>query len=326
MPGTYETINYSLRPAKAIERKMLAEALRKLTPFGPLTSYRYVGFGSPYFSDFILFHKALGLSDMISIEHDEDKSDRFTFNRPYRCIELRFGESGQVLPELEWKKKTILWLDYDGKLSADMLRDIAYFCVNAASGSVLIVTVNAQPDSGYASARNYARRQEEKRLKLLSDRVGKTKIPPGTSGRHLVEWQFAVICHRIMLNEIEEALTAANAGRAAEKKMAFQQLFNFHYADNAKMLTTGGILYEQSQAAQLDECAFERDLSFIRTGNTEFLIEVPKLTYRELRRLDQQLPIADDAKLATQLAIPQTQLDSYRRLYRYFPTFAEAEL
>jgi hypothetical protein len=55
MSSSYRKINYTLRPAKNIERKMLCEAFHKLHPFGKVQNYRYIGFGSTYFSDFILF-------------------------------------------------------------------------------------------------------------------------------------------------------------------------------------------------------------------------------------------------------------------------------
>jgi hypothetical protein len=63
MAGSYEKINYSLRPAKSIERKMLCDAFRRLSAFGKVENYQYIGFGSTYFSDFSLFHKALGISN-----------------------------------------------------------------------------------------------------------------------------------------------------------------------------------------------------------------------------------------------------------------------
>ena len=113
MPGSYESINYSLRPAKNIERRMLCEAFRKLSEFERLDRYRYIGFGSTFFSDFSLFHKSLRITDSISIEKDVQNHERFEFNRPYRCIRIEFGESNEVLPKLAWDVKTIVWLDYD---------------------------------------------------------------------------------------------------------------------------------------------------------------------------------------------------------------------
>ncbi len=65
---SYRKINYRVRPAKSIQRKMLCDALLRLSFFEPVENYRYVGFGSTTFTDFILFHKILGIKDMISIE------------------------------------------------------------------------------------------------------------------------------------------------------------------------------------------------------------------------------------------------------------------
>jgi hypothetical protein len=154
MTGSYRQINFSLRPAKSIERKMLCEAFRRLAEFGHVSDYRYIGFGSTYFSDFILVHKTLAIRNMLSIERDDFNKARFEFNRPFHCIKLYFGESNDVLPELGWRDvRTICWLDYDGKLDSSVLTDVRLFCANAVSGSVLVVTVNAEPDQNPPQAR-----------------------------------------------------------------------------------------------------------------------------------------------------------------------------
>ncbi len=70
MSESYMQINYSLRPAKSVERKMLCEAIKRLAVFDKIESYKYVGFGSAYFSDFSLIHRSLGIEDMLSIEKD----------------------------------------------------------------------------------------------------------------------------------------------------------------------------------------------------------------------------------------------------------------
>jgi len=56
MPPSYRLINYNLRPAKSVERKMLAEGMSRLSIFGKIEDYNYVGFGSTFFSDFLLLH------------------------------------------------------------------------------------------------------------------------------------------------------------------------------------------------------------------------------------------------------------------------------
>jgi hypothetical protein len=42
--------------------------------------------GSPYFVDFILFHKYLNINDLVSIEREVSKKERFEFNIPYSGI------------------------------------------------------------------------------------------------------------------------------------------------------------------------------------------------------------------------------------------------
>ena len=86
------------RPAKSVERKMLCEALKRLLNFSDLGKYKYIGFGSIFFSDFSLIHKSFGIKDMISIDNKEKDKERFKFNCPYKCVELQFGESNDILP------------------------------------------------------------------------------------------------------------------------------------------------------------------------------------------------------------------------------------
>ena len=144
MLPSYEIVNYSLRPAKNIERKMFCEAFRRLVELGKLESYRYIGFGSTFFADFSLFHKSLGIGNSISMEKDTINEKRFQFNKPYNCITLMFGKSNDLLPTLSWDVKTIIWLDYDNELNESVLTDVAFVSTHAAPGSILIVTVDAR--------------------------------------------------------------------------------------------------------------------------------------------------------------------------------------
>ncbi len=142
MTGSYKEINYNLRPAKSVERKMLCEALRRLEIFSDLAEYRYVGFGATFFTDFLLIHKSLALNDLISIEEIKEDKERFKFNCPYGCVKLCFGDANDVLPKISWTKKLILWLDYDEPLKNNMLTDIGTFISRALAGSIILLTIN----------------------------------------------------------------------------------------------------------------------------------------------------------------------------------------
>lgn len=259
---------------------------------------------------------------MLSIERDEAHEGRFKFNRPFNCIRIEFGDSNDVLPELQWDARTILWLDYDGKLDSNVLTDVKYACTSVVSGSVLIVTVNAHPDKETGTPINEL---SERRMQQLTERIGAEKIPGDVDGTDLRGWEEAKVYRRIVENEILQTLSERNGGRDLGSKMKYKQLFNFHYADGPKMLTTGGLLYDEGHEDAVNGCGFDR-LEFVRSSPDDpYLIEVPSLTYREIRHLDSQLPTADHTSLEAH-SIPRKDLERYARLYRYFPTFAEADL
>ena len=104
-----EKINYLIRPAKQVERKLIIETLLSLKMVYNIGKYQYVGMGSLFYVDYHMFHKFLGISDMISMEMEEDKIDRFDFNKPYDFIELLSGISTNLLQTLDWKKELFLW-------------------------------------------------------------------------------------------------------------------------------------------------------------------------------------------------------------------------
>jgi hypothetical protein len=300
---------------------MLIEAFRRLSEFGTVNSYRYIGLGSAYFSDFSLVHKALHITNMISIEQDEHNRGRFEFNCPFKCIDIKFGRSVDILPTLDWKPKTILWLDYDGCLDSDALADIRLFSSSAAPGSLIVVTVNARPSTVQPD-------KASPRLDQLQNELGKERIPPGVKEGDLSDWGTANVYRRIVNAEILNTLSDRNGGLIEGSKINYKPLFDFRYRDGAQMVTIGGLIYDQGQALHLAKCGFE-NLDFIRSSlkanSKPCMIDVPMLTYRELRHLDRQLPRSKNARLKVP-KVPPREVKKYEDIYPYFPTFAETEV
>lgn len=319
---SFEKINYALRPAKNIERKMLCEAFSRLVRIAPLHQYRYVGFGSIGFHDFSLFHQRLGIHDMISIEAKTELRKRFAFNRPYSCIRMRWGLSHDVLPLLPWTKRAIVWLDYDETLSSKMLEDIQLLTGALRSGSALVVTVNANPMSGPTETEDMEI-QAKRRADLVS-KVGEERVPSTVSGKDLSGWGLGLVCRSIVSSEIEKTGADRNAPLSAQDRVRYHQLFNFHYADGAsRMLSLGG-LFLNSADAQRIQGDFD-DLDFVRTTTKPYAIDVPILTIREVWDLDSRLPRTSRKALgATRL--PTGARKQYRKIYRHFPTFSEIEV
>lgn len=140
------SFHYTLRPSKNVERKMMCEALACLGRIEPIQNFRYIGFGSVEFVDFKLFHERFGITDLVNIESRTKEKKRVKFNQPYRIIQNKWGPSHKILPSLSWDKRTILWLDYTAYVDVNKLSDIALAASNLISGSVLIITLKAEPE------------------------------------------------------------------------------------------------------------------------------------------------------------------------------------
>jgi hypothetical protein len=305
-------VDYNLRPAKHIERVMLSQSLRRLAPFGSVERYRYVGFGALYYRDFRLFHRDLGITDMVSLEMDTNSQVRYEFNAPFSCVKTLFGPSVELLPTLPWNIQTILWLDYTDKLERDTLADVGFFSANCVPGSVLIVTVNVQADRLIDGPRQ-----------LLVERLSEQNVPPELNDQELTGWGLSAVSRRIINNKVQETLAERNGPLAPGRRMRFRQLFNFEYADEARMLTFGGIFFEEDQRAVAASCSFEL-LPFIRGEDSPYRIEVPKLTYKEIHHIQSQLP--GDGRPIERKGVPVEEVDRFRQVYRYFPVFTPTEI
>lgn len=318
MSKSFEEINYRLRPAKSVERKMMIDLLCRLPQIRPLSEYRYIGFGSPYFSDVKLVHEKLHIDDIISIEKEEAEKLRFEFNKPYECVKIEYGKSKDILPKLDWDQPTILWLDYTEELCAYMFSDIREFMTRAPAGSVIFITVNT-----HATPLHQLKEEGKTMMDELEERLPREYIPEDVSKKDLRGWKYAATCRRIILNQIEEKyLDARNGGVEDGEELEFEQLVNFRYKDSSKMMTLGGMLVADELDDRFDNAAFE-EFDFVRTGEEPFHIRTPILTFDEMRDLNKHLPGDIDVH---NYHAPNRHVERYAELYRYFPKFIESEM
>lgn len=267
-------VDYSIRPAKHVLRKLMSEVFRRLVHFASLDEYEYVGFGARELIDFAVFHKALGIREMTSIEIDRETYERAkTYNMPYGCITMLQGQSTEQLPNVGNRNRTIFWLDYTSVLNETALADVAIVCEKVRSGSVLVVTVNSEF-------------RGQAKLASITSAVGDENVPLGTTEDSLSDWGAARVQKRILRNRVEEALRLRNL--SGRERMIATDLIHIHYKDGAKMLTYGVVFYDEEDKVRFRRCKF-RQLAFAR--GVEFSLKVPSLTRRERHVLDQLLPI-----------------------------------
>jgi hypothetical protein len=291
---------YEFRPAKHVERRLIADGLRRLDAIAPLRDFGYVGFGAFEFIDFDLFHRTLGIDDMVSIEKDTHGKERYLFNRPFGRIRLEMGTATQILPTLDWSKLKIVWLDYTEKLTTAMIQDCEGVVRECIPGSMLIVTMNAEPDKFGARRDALVRRVEEER------------VPPKIGEHQLGGWSLAHTQRRILSQALQHV-----AGNRTQKSDV-QQVFNFRYADDARMQTIAWVLVAPNLVRGFENARFD-ELDFYRPDDEAVLIRVPVLTRRELAFLNDSIPVPTGAKITVPW-LNQREVDDYAHYYRWYPS------
>jgi len=324
------SVNYAVRPAKNVERKMIKDLFLRLRSFGELSEYQYIGFGAKYFVDFVMFHKHLHIKNMLSIEKDCNNIERYEFNRPYGCITIKNGQSNDILPTVGYEKNVVCWLDYDGCLADNALTDIAILLESARSGSAIAVSFNSNPYKALELKEKHGSNltQAGLVLKELGEGIREEMLPTNLPNSGLFKATvFSKILRQIVFNQINKTLTNKNAGLGEEDKWIFSQIMYFDYKDGACMTTIGGVLYQQSDSHKFRCCDFE-SLDCYRSGDDSYSIDVPNLTMKEINRLHENMPLSRDgidrSKLSEKV-FSEKDILNFSKIYKYFPNFSEVE-
>jgi hypothetical protein len=308
--------NYALRPNKNVERKIIFDALRALTPAFPFSAYRYIGFGSLWFVDFILAHRELGIEEMISIERDPDRRRRAEFNQPFGTIKIEEGESAVVLPMLDLARKpAVVWLDYESRIG-EVLEELAIACARLPSGSVLIATVNASKDPVTAATEAERQKLQEEAFKAEVGQLAPAQFPDDF---------FHVSQYRKNLG-VTLVSHLERATRKSGRDERFIPLFHFAYKDGAQMVTVGGMIANGVDRARLAAIDLRRVQPFA-TGAAQEVIDIPTLTTREKLAIDRLLPrtepLSGDDLEEAGIPLKEAAVAQYRRHYLQYPVFAE---
>lgn len=318
MSKSDRVINYSLRPAKAVERKMLCDLIRGIQIALNANDLTYVGMGAKYFEDFLLFHNEFGMRKMISIEENINERSRYEFNKPLKQIEMKYGKTTEVLPQLDLDKGMhVVWLDYDSQFNENMVEDMKILAQSMASGSLFLISCNCSFEGNGASEQmsafkkaipNYPSHVDENRYKSNG-------IP-------------LVIKHIIDAN-IRDALLVRN--RSEAKKIEYLQLLYFFYRDNAPMMTVGGVLADEEKKARILKTVSKAEFGFVKFNEDEkaFRIDVPPLTQKEIRHILQKLPLTKEDYDKTKDSfhgITCSEIEKFDKIHRYYPYYSEGRL
>lgn len=310
--ASFDVVNYSLRPSKSIQRQLVFEGIVKLKSHLDLENLVYIGFGSIWFTDFVLAHKLLGIDDMVSIESNDVGYRRAVFNSPYATVRVRHGFSSAVLPTLYADdvirgRPWLVWLDYDYQFDETLKEDIRSIIENAPANSILLVTFNGH-EMKYGAAPD-----RPERLRELFGAAVPDDLPKRACRDERMQETLADFARDFMQS------TANDLARPG----GFVPAFRLIYRDNAPMVTVGGILPAKGAA----RIAADVVVDAAWTCRPAKPIVAPHLTIREASVLQSRLPSANplgrDVVRALGFDLEDDQLEAFETYYRHYPSFAQ---
>lgn len=291
---------YAQRPSKAVTRVVLVEMFQRLAGLADVTAYQYVGFGALEFIDFDLVHRRLGIGRMTSIEKRPGDVLRQSANVPFRGIKVLGGDAKDVLPTLNWDPLSIVWLDFEDALNyKSVIPAVEYVARKLKPGSVLAVTLRAEPHKPLAD-----------RLVQLEADIGPERVPIGTTDATLGNWGTAALQRDVLDSVIRSEVTGRAGGLDT-----WHQILNIQYADTTKMQIVAGVIGGPAVDYAIKSCAFD-GLATYREGKDALRMEVPYLTQKEQRILNEKLPRKPGARLNLP-GVSKDDVKAYADAYRW---------
>lgn len=309
---SHQKVHYEFRPAKQVERRMLLHALHALREVGyPISKYEYTGLGSIYFIDFVLFHRYLGLTRFTSVEGDRDIDKRVEFNRPYDLVKVVHDDMTAQIARLSKDHKHILWLDFDSILTSELLEAVQLAATQLTVGSILLVTVDAEPPGRPEDGRKYNPSTWMNYFKTEASGFIWRDANRGDFARDALPTANA----RILKSAIVEGLKT--------RYLRFIDMFSFLYADGHRMLSLGGMIGNDDDADRVRSLDRE-ELFFLKddVADTPFEIRVPLVTRKERHYLDQKMP-CEINWAPDEFEMKAEDVSDYKTIYRYYPAYTE---
>ena len=315
-------IPYHLRQNKAIDRNLFIDLLARIGRYRNISDYIYVGFGGPYLEDFRHLHSALRISNMISVEKDENVFERQKFNQPISCVDLRQAESGDFITSFDFSDNYIVWLDYTTPSeTGKQLGELEALVSKLPEGSVFKITLNANPSTlgGPNDGSDLQEFRAGKAARLLGD------YGPATVERDDVT---ARGYPKLLLSAVE---AAAKRGVLGRHRSTVQPLTAFTYKDGQAMLTVAAIVLNHIDVAPFIAATRLNSWDFASLkwgGPVE--ISVPEMSFKERMFIESLLPQNDAAAIRAKMsyhigddaAVASELLSNFVRYYRVYPWYS----
>lgn len=339
---SFERFDYLLRTNKHIERKLVFDVLDAAAQTIGFDSHWYLGFGSMWFGDFRLAHRRLGIDKMVSVEYS-DYATRAQFNRPFAGVTVAPGDCSAVMTNMsaeEWAQPLVAWLDYDGYLSEDVVKDIDLLLNKAQPNSVVIITVNGARATYRVRKPGGLVLKHETSVGVVEGFLGSGSIPTKYDPQPTPTGTFSDIAKSTFPEFLTEAIAAymehqvvSGARQIDGQRLKFVPLYRLHHRDGADMVTVGGALVTEATETMWQVCLARNSLLCDASGQTAYCrLDLIPVTVKEKIALDECLPDSGSgaafiaAATASGVALPDVEMAKYRKFYRHFPVFVETTM
>ncbi len=313
--ASFDTVNYSLRPSKTIERQLVFESVARLRACEniDLSRQAYIGLGSVWFTDFNLAHRMLRIEDMVSIEKDDIGFKRARFNAPFSTVRVFHDDISTLLPSLYRDdiirdRPWLVWLDYDSEFDESSRSDISSLIEKSPENSILIATFNAHE-------RNYGGNASD-RPDRLKDLFG-SSVPDDLSKKSCKGEKMQTTLAKLALDFM--TAKSIDVGRPGN----FIEAFNMPYRDGSPMVTVGGFLAAEETTEYANVVIQNQDWPCMPNKP----IVAPLLTAREASALQSKLPcntgLTRSIVQSLGFDLEEGQLEAFEKYYRHYPSFAQ---
>src|SRR5690606_33251452 len=140
-----------------------------------------------------------------------------------------------ILPTLGWKKRAVVWLDYDGQLDQGKLKDADLLLRRVPSGTLLLFSVNAEKPSPAGLGHE---ERDADLVRALSMMIGPERVRSEIKQCDLRGKFAAGTYYKVLSDHIESSISIRN--RITEKEedvVSWRQILHMTYRDGARMLT-----------------------------------------------------------------------------------------
>jgi hypothetical protein len=196
-------------------------------------------------------------------------------------------------------------------------------------------------------------------MDVFHDLVGHKELTKDLKPVDLSNKNISKTFAKIIYQRIKNALYAINS--ASKIKLEFVPLFNFKYQDGVPMYSFGGLYIDREiHGKALDAVEFN-ELEYVKGVDDVFNISIPNLTLKEIKYLESLMPTGNlpdeifskitdptvvvpnedgpsivaapeapfedlEIEYGAHPKIPLKDVEKFKKIYKFFPTFAEARI